>query len=82
MFNWLKNLFGKKDHTADSAFPFPTAKGQDHSALAPYKVEAPAVKPEVVKQPAKKPVQPKKAPAKKPAGNTRGRKPKVSTVKK
>jgi hypothetical protein len=80
MFNWLKELFGKKDHAADPAFPFP--KVTDQAELAPYKVEEPAVKPEVATQPAKKPVQPKKAPAKKPAGNTRGRKPKVSTVKK
>jgi len=76
MFNWLKNLFGKKDHTVDPAFPFPKAKNQ--AELAPYKVEAPAVKLEVEKQPANKPVQSKKA----PVGNTRDRKPKATTVKK
>jgi hypothetical protein len=82
MFNWLKNLFKSGSATSNEAdsFPLPTAK--DQAALAPYKVEAPVAKPEVAKQPAKKSVQPKKAPAKKPAGNTRGRKPKVSTVKK
>jgi hypothetical protein len=80
MFNWLKNLFGKKDHTVDPAFPFP--KVTDQAELAPYKVEAPAAKPEVAKQSVKKSSQPKKAPAKKPATGTRGRKPKASTANK
>jgi hypothetical protein len=82
MFNWLKNLFKDSSTIVDNAasFPFPTAK--DQAELAPYKVEASAVKPEVVKQPAKKSSQPKKTPAKKPAGGPRGRKPKATTVKK
>jgi hypothetical protein len=82
MFNWLKNLFKGTSTITDEAasFPFPTAK--DQAELAPYKVEAPAIKTEVAKQPAKIPGQPKKAPVKKPAVGTRGRKPKANTVKK
>ncbi len=77
MFNWLKNLFGKKDHNVDPSFPFPTAK--DQAVLAPYKVEAPASKTEEVKKPApaKKPAAPKKRAPAKTGGSTRGRKPKA-----
>jgi hypothetical protein len=88
MFNWLKKLFGSAADTTVAGLTYPpvTNKGQDEAALAPYKVEPPKAKPApaVVKQksaPVQKPAT-KKAPAKKPAGNTRGRKPKVSTVKK
>jgi len=76
MFKWLKNLFGKKDSAVDSGFPFPTAKGQDQSASAPYKVEPPAEKIEVAKKPSKKPAGVKKTPNK-TTSPRRGRKPKA-----
>jgi hypothetical protein len=86
MFNWLKNLFNPKSTVSKevNTFPFPTAKGQDQSGLAPYKVEPPAVvEPvkETVATAPKKPAAPKKKPAVgiKPAG-TKGRKPKAKTV--
>jgi len=51
MFNWLKKLFGVTEKKQDNTFPFPTAKVQDQSNLAPYKVESPASESKTVKAP-------------------------------
>jgi hypothetical protein len=85
MFKWLKNFFSKHPITPDLEWPFPIAKGQDQSTMAPYKVEPQIT--DAVTQPASTPAKKpsvKKAPATKrkpaPAGKTaprRGRKPKA-----
>ena len=81
MFKWLKSLFGKKEEAAETVYPFPTAKGQDQSSMAPYKVEPPVVEPvkdqvtdavtatpkkPAAKRPAPKQVKKPTAPKKKP----------------
>lgn len=67
MFKWLKSLFGKKEEAAETVYPFPTAKGQDQSPMAPYKIEPPVVEPVKTQVTDAVTAEPKKPATKKPA---------------